>query len=273
LGLAKFSAKPSLQTIDHGDAVFGSIFFMAPEQFERTALDQRTDMYSLGAMFYFTLSGSYPFDGESAPQVMASHLQGSVTPLHEIRPDLPIWLCEWVMWHIRRNMDHRPASARDALAKFLADETYASQAAMGMTQAIPTIPANNLINPNTAAQPINPLLITGAVPNYATNHPVSAATAPQPILTPDGQPSSHTSAQSIHSAAAQTSAQAIQAAMPDVQANQQLIGSHVTPDLSQNLHAHQNKGMSGTSKAMIIGFIVAGIGILVAGIVIGSSML
>jgi serine/threonine protein kinase len=72
-GLAKFSAKPSLQTIDHGDAVFGSIFFMAPEQFERTPLDQRTDMYSLGAMFYYALSGNYPFDGDTAPQVMASH--------------------------------------------------------------------------------------------------------------------------------------------------------------------------------------------------------
>ena len=59
-GLAKFSPKPSLQTIDHGDSVFGSIFFMAPEQFERIELDQRTDMYSLGAMFYFTLAGVYP---------------------------------------------------------------------------------------------------------------------------------------------------------------------------------------------------------------------
>jgi len=109
-GLAKFSPKPSLQTIDHGDSVFGSIFFMAPEQFERVELDQRTDMYSLGAMFYFTLAGVYPFNGETAPQVMAAHLQHSVHPLHELRPDLPHWLCEWVMWHIQRDMDHRPTS-------------------------------------------------------------------------------------------------------------------------------------------------------------------
>jgi len=121
-GLAKFSPKPSLQTIDHGDSVFGSIFFMAPEQFERIELDQRTDMYSLGAMFYFTLAGVYPFNGETAPQVMAAHLQHSVHPLHELRPDLPQWLCDWVMWHIQKDMDHRPESARVALERFLADE-------------------------------------------------------------------------------------------------------------------------------------------------------
>jgi len=122
-GLAKFSAKPSLQTIDHGDAVFGSIFFMAPEQFERTPLDRRTDMYSLGAMYYYALSGDYPFNGDTAPQVMAAHLQNKVKPLAEVRPDLPPWLCDWVMWHIRRDMTDRPESARVALEHFLAHDS------------------------------------------------------------------------------------------------------------------------------------------------------
>ena len=79
-GLAKFSAQPSLQTIDHGDAVFGSIHFMAPEQFERVPLDQRTDMYSLGCVFFFCLTGQYPFDSDTAPGVMAAHLQNQFTP-------------------------------------------------------------------------------------------------------------------------------------------------------------------------------------------------
>ena len=79
-GLAKFSPQPSLQTIDHGDSVFGSIYFMAPEQFERTPLDQRTDMYSLGCVYYYCLTGQHPFDGETAPLVMTAHLQNRVTP-------------------------------------------------------------------------------------------------------------------------------------------------------------------------------------------------
>ncbi|MBT8045031.1 MAG: serine/threonine protein kinase, partial [Verrucomicrobiae bacterium] len=104
-GLAKFSATPSLQTIDHGDAVFGSIFFMAPEQFERTPLDKRTDMYALGCLYYYALTGEYPFTGETAAEVMASHLQHHVKPLSELRPDIPQWGADWIMWHIERHMD------------------------------------------------------------------------------------------------------------------------------------------------------------------------
>jgi len=121
-GLAKFSPKPSLQTIDHGDAVFGSIHFMAPEQFERTPLDRRTDIYSMGCIYYYALTSQYPFDGESAADVMTSHLKHYVTPLEEVRPDLPAWLVHWVMWHIERKIDDRPPSARESLQKFLMSE-------------------------------------------------------------------------------------------------------------------------------------------------------
>lgn len=121
-GLAKFSSSPSLQTIDHGDAVFGSIFFMAPEQFERTPLDQRTDMYALGCLFYYALTGKHPFDGESAAQVMISHLQHHVTPIQELRQDIPQWGADWIMWHIERQVDQRPFNAREALERFFAME-------------------------------------------------------------------------------------------------------------------------------------------------------
>ena len=91
---------------------------MAPEQFERTELDARTDLYALGSVFYYTLSGHYPFTGESPAEVMAAHLTHRVKPLSEYRSDLPEWLCNWVMWMINRNMEHRPQSAQEALNLF-----------------------------------------------------------------------------------------------------------------------------------------------------------
>lgn len=118
-GLAKYTPKPSLQTTDQTDSIFGSIFFMAPEQFERVELDARTDMYALGCVYYYALTGLYPFGGDTGPQVMASHLHHQVYPLHEIRPDLPRWVSDWIMWHINRLPEHRPAQARHALEVFL----------------------------------------------------------------------------------------------------------------------------------------------------------
>ena len=121
-GLAKFGLKARPQTEDQGGGIFGSIFFMAPEQFERFPLDARTDMYSLGCIYYQILTTKHPFDGETGVEVMASHLQHHVAPLKQVRPDLPDWLCHWVMWLISREMDDRPADARMALDFFVGQQ-------------------------------------------------------------------------------------------------------------------------------------------------------
>ncbi len=120
-GMAKLSRLPSKQTVDQSDAVLGSIYFMAPEQFERTELDFRTDIYALGSVFYYTLTGYYPFTGNSPAEVMAAHLTHKVTPVSELRPDLPEWLCNWVMWMINREQQHRPDSADTAMEYFNAN--------------------------------------------------------------------------------------------------------------------------------------------------------
>ena len=96
-GLAKLGKKPSVQTTDQGDGILGSIYFMAPEQFERAELDQRTDLYAMGSIYYYALTGKYPFGSDTGPLVMASHLGGNVRHVSELRPDLPLWLTNWVM--------------------------------------------------------------------------------------------------------------------------------------------------------------------------------
>ena len=114
-GLAKFSRKPSTQTVSQGDSIFGSIFFMAPEQFEQLPLDGRTDLYSVGAIFYYALTGQHPFQGEMAAQVMAAHMQNRFVPLKTLRPDVPEYLCRWVENLMARDMADRPANAQVAL--------------------------------------------------------------------------------------------------------------------------------------------------------------
>jgi HEAT repeat protein/predicted Ser/Thr protein kinase len=140
-GLAKFSRQPAAQTIDQGDAILGSIYFMAPEQFERAPLDARTDLYSLGALYHYCLTGKYPFDGESAPQVMAAHLQHRVTPLGKLRPDLPPWMSDWVMWLISQSPADRPASAQQALERFQAEQQGSASVVNPLLAGTPAQPA------------------------------------------------------------------------------------------------------------------------------------
>ncbi|MCW1923577.1 protein kinase [Luteolibacter arcticus] len=191
-GLAKFSPKTSIDTIEQGD-IFGSIFYMAPEQFERGPIDSRLDMYSIGCVYYFTLTGQNPFQGESAHQVMTSHLEHRVIPLNEVRPDIPKWAADWVMWHINRYPAERPENGRESMKSFI-------QLDQPMSQAI--------AQPTPSPQPpagLRPRMASGApqrpapVPTAMTaTHVVKTHTAPQPLAPPDGAPPSvHTTAVQI----------------------------------------------------------------------------
>ena len=224
-GLAKFSPKPSLQTIDHGDSVFGSIFFMAPEQFERTELDQRTDMYAIGCVYYFCLTGRYPFDGETAAEVMEAHLDHAVTPVKEVREDVPDWINDWVMWHINRDLDHRPLNAREALESFLTnDQARAAEDAALAAASQPT--------ELTARKPKLNVGGTSGTQTASASQRIKARpsniTAPQPIAPPkNGRPSVHTSAQQAVSA--HTSALALKARQDRERKNVAVTAAPVSP--------------------------------------------
>jgi serine/threonine protein kinase len=115
-GMAKVMAEPSLQTMDHAGSITGSIFMISPEQLSRQPIDHRSDIYSLGCVFYQALTGSTPFKGTDVPALIAAHLQHDFTPLATLRPDLPPGLAAWVEQLFSFNKDDRPASASDALS-------------------------------------------------------------------------------------------------------------------------------------------------------------
>ena len=168
-GLAKLSRHASRQTEDQESAIMGSIYFMAPEQFERLPLDGRTDLYALGCIFYHALTGVNPFDGETAPVVMAAHLAHTVTSLSQCRPDLPPWVCDWVMWFINRQPADRPSTAQDALdtfqqqsGAFAAALQAAPLAAVAAAMAlVPPLPPRTRAVPGRPVGPLAPAAPVG----------------------------------------------------------------------------------------------------------------
>ena len=118
------SGSPHIKLLDFGLTrltqranLMGSLHFMSPEQFEKQPADIRSDLYSLGCLYYFALTQRRPFAGDSTLELMISHLHHRVTPLHEVRPDLPSWLCDWVMWHLERQPTDRPESVMAAFQR------------------------------------------------------------------------------------------------------------------------------------------------------------
>ena len=160
-GLAVLVHKQSKEEIKAMDSVFGSIFFMPPEQFERQPLDARSDLYSIGCVYYQALTGTYPFNGETGNEVMDAHLYHKVIPIQELRGDIPAWACEWVMWLINHSRDDRPQSAREALSNFLLNETNSKPVAAQVS--------DRTASPDTAAA----LQSTGAGDQLAPGLPLS----------------------------------------------------------------------------------------------------
>jgi serine/threonine protein kinase len=102
-----------------------SLHCHAPERFATSGPSVAADLYAFGCVCYQSLAGRQPFDGHDGNRIMDAHLHHFVTNLAERRPDLPPWLCAWVMWLINRMPDHRPLGAREALDVFLANEAAA----------------------------------------------------------------------------------------------------------------------------------------------------
>jgi serine/threonine protein kinase len=192
-GLAKLTQRPSLQTLNQADSIFGSIFFMSPEQFERAPIDRRTDMYAMGCVYYYALTGSHPFDGATAVQVMSAHLHHDFVPLDEVRPDMPRWVCDWVMWHMNRYPDDRPASAREALQVFVQNDKFPPVEAPAPAPAPQPSNRPRLLIPG--AEPLVPGAVTEWKPEPTGPVAVITKTAPQPLVPPTGKPSIHSSRQ------------------------------------------------------------------------------
>jgi serine/threonine protein kinase len=69
--------------------VVGTVAYMSPEQLKSERLDPRTDIFSLGVLFYEMTTGDRPFHGDTSAEVMSSILRDSPSPLKEIRRELP----------------------------------------------------------------------------------------------------------------------------------------------------------------------------------------
>ncbi|OAL01373.1 hypothetical protein IQ06DRAFT_335685 [Phaeosphaeriaceae sp. SRC1lsM3a] len=83
--------------------------FIAPEQTGRMPAepDSRTDIYSLGILFYAMLCGSTPFDGETALDVMQSVLSRRIPPATSKRIDIPVALSDVIQRMTQRNIEDR----------------------------------------------------------------------------------------------------------------------------------------------------------------------
>ena len=135
-GISKFASSHDGLTVNltkTGTAV-GSVFFMSPEQARaQDDVDARADVYALGGVFYFMLTGRTVFEGESLPHMLMQIVSDPPPPLRLTRPDVPEGVEACVLRMLAKDRDQRFQSAAEVWAAL---EPYALSGA-GDAQAVP----------------------------------------------------------------------------------------------------------------------------------------
>jgi len=89
-GIVKLTQDPDAAELTDAQTVSGTPLFMAPEQaMGHSSLDARADIYALGAMMYFALTGRPPFAGINSIAVIGAHIGEPVVPPSQHCPGLP----------------------------------------------------------------------------------------------------------------------------------------------------------------------------------------
>lgn len=103
---------PEMRDEDQIVDVAGTPRYMAPELFHPGASATRaTDIYSLGVLLYFLVTGRYPVAGTTLSELRRNHEVGAVRSLRDINPGLPTALIDAVTQATARDPAERPESA------------------------------------------------------------------------------------------------------------------------------------------------------------------
>ena len=104
-----------------GEITVGTPLYMAPELFENHPATRASDVYALGVLLYYLVTGEYPVAGRSVTELRAAHRAGRTVPLDDRRTDLPAGFVAAVGRALARDPERRPQSATELLRELEAN--------------------------------------------------------------------------------------------------------------------------------------------------------
>lgn len=95
--------------------ILGSPKYMSPEQIKGEDVDARSDLYSLGIVFYEMITSKHPFDNKDAISLFYCHLHEVPERPEVCVPDIPDMLCDMIMKLLEKSPERRYQSGRELL--------------------------------------------------------------------------------------------------------------------------------------------------------------
>jgi serine/threonine-protein kinase len=108
-GIAKVS---DLEALTATNCTVGTAAYMSPEQCKgQSDLTPKSDLYSMGVLFYELLTGKKPFTADNAMEMFLQHVQGTFERPSRLVLDIPVWLDTLVSQLLEKKTDQRPLDA------------------------------------------------------------------------------------------------------------------------------------------------------------------
>jgi len=176
-GIAKAMTGEEGQKVTKTGLVVGTPEYMSPEQLSGDVLDGRSDIYSLALVFFRSVTGSLPFQADSAQETMIKRLTDAPLRLAEVAPD-----AQWpprLQGVMDRALERMPADRYASASMFAGDVEHAVRSA-AVPLSVDTEGATQVMGAGATEQ-VPPTKVSGE-PRTVTPH--TPAPAPPPPRAP-----------------------------------------------------------------------------------------
>jgi len=186
-GIAKVSGNDGQNHLTRTGTIFGTPFYMAPEQALGNPVDARTDIYAVGVIMYECFAGSLPFQGESFMGILTQHITTEPEPVAQRAAKagraLPGGLAEIITRCMQKNPAQRFATMDELVNALIA--VYRTIAGPGMSTYMEAFPAGSAqhsaqITPGAMTGPHAGTMLAGPPPTGAY-HPPSPTPGPMQV--------------------------------------------------------------------------------------------
>ncbi|HWM84565.1 MAG TPA: serine/threonine-protein kinase, partial [Kofleriaceae bacterium] len=146
-GIAKVSGADGNNHLTRTGTIFGTPFYMAPEQALGQNVDHRADIYAMGVIMYEVFGGAVPFQGESFMGILTQHITAEPRPPAHMAAEhgrsLPPGVEEIILRAMRKDPDQRYQTMDELVAALVG--AYRGIAGPGMSGYLASHPSSGTL--------------------------------------------------------------------------------------------------------------------------------